>query len=325
MNDPYSWQVPQLEQLRHHLLKQDLAHAYLIDDPAGEGSQGFVRALASTILCEQTQLGGCSSCSSCQLQSAGSHSDLLWVMPEDSKQIKIEQIRSVIEWSHQTPQQGRAKVLVLDPADRMNVYATNSLLKLLEEPAPNTYLFLISTSPARLLPTIRSRCQRLNLSTPTDEEGLRWLRETRPDADPELLQDVYAITGHKPISAQALFDSEQVAQRLAMVAALTEWLKGSCGPIETAKKLAAKEMPSLPYELLYRAAASAQRQQVLPQANRRGVFQALIDELAGRWSTKALSRLAEACGKARSLSGASNNLNAELSLEHFLMTQQKPV
>ena len=146
MNDPYSWQVPQLEQLRHHLLKQDLAHAYLIDDPAGEGSQGFVRALASTILCEQTQLGGCSSCSSCQLQSAGSHSDLLWVMPEDSKQIKIEQIRSVIEWSHQTPQQGRAKVLVLDPADRMNVYATNSLLKLLEEPAPNTYLFLISTS-----------------------------------------------------------------------------------------------------------------------------------------------------------------------------------
>jgi len=47
--------------------------------------------------------------------------------------------------------------------------------------------------------------------------------------------------------------------------------------------------------------------------------------LAGRWSTKALSRLAEACGKARSLSGASNNLNAELSLEHFLMTQQKPV
>jgi len=84
-------------------------------------------------------------------------------------------------------------------------------------------------------------------------------------------------------------------------------------------------MPSLPYELLYRAAASAQRQQVLPQANRRGVFQALIDELAGHWSTKALSRLAEACSKARSLSGASNNLNAELSLEHFLMTQKEPV
>ena len=150
MNEIFSWQVAQLERLRGHLIEQDLAHAYLIDDPAGEGSQGFVRALASTILCDQTQLGGCSNCSSCKLQSAGSHSDLLWVSPEDSKQIKIEQIRSVIEWSHQTPQQGRAKVLVLDPADRMNIYAANSLLKLLEEPAPKTYLFLISTSPARL-------------------------------------------------------------------------------------------------------------------------------------------------------------------------------
>jgi DNA polymerase-3 subunit delta' len=322
MSRLFSWQVPQLEQLRNHLFKQDLAHAYLIDDPAGEGSQGFVQALASTILCEQTELGGCSGCPSCQLQNAGSHSDLLWVTPEDSKQIKIEQIRSVIEWSHQTPQQGRAKVLVLDPADRMNVYATNSLLKLLEEPAPNTYLFLISTSPARLLPTIRSRCQRLNLSTPTDEEGLRWLIETSPDADPELLEDVYAITGRRPISAQALIDSEQVAQRLAMVAALTEWVKGYCGPLETTKKLAAKEAPSLPYELLYRATAIAQRQQFLPQSANRGVFQALIDELAGNWSTKALSRLADECGKARSLSSASNNLNGELLLEHFLMTQK---
>lgn len=325
MTGLFSWQVPQLEQLRHHFLKQDLAHAHLIDDPAGEGGQGFVAALASTILCERTQLGGCSSCSSCQLQSAGSHSDLLWVMPEDSKQIKIEQIRSVIEWSHQTPQQGRAKVLVLDPADRMNVYATNSLLKLLEEPAPNTYLFLISTSPARLLPTIRSRCQRLNLATPTNEEGLRWLRETRPAADPDSLEDVYTITGHKPISAQALFDSEQMTPRLAMVSALNEWIKGYCGPIETAKKLAAKETPSLPYELLYRAAAIAQRQRFLPQATNQSVFQALIDELAGNWSAKALSRLVDACGKALSQSGASNNLNAELSLEHFLMTQREPV
>ena len=325
MSRLFSWQVPQLKQLRNHLFKQDLAHAYLIDDPAGEGSQGFVRALASTILCEQTQLGGCLSCSACQLQSAGSHSDLVWVMPEDSKQIKIEQIRSVIEWSHQTPQQGRAKVLILDPADRMNVYATNSLLKLLEEPAPNTYLFLISTSPARLLPTIRSRCQRLNLSTPTDEEGLQWLIETRPDADPELLEDVYAITGRRPISAQALFDSEQMAPRFAMISALNEWIKGYSGPIETARRLAAKETPSLPYDLLYRATAIAQRQQFLPQSMNRGVFQELIDELALNWSTKALSRLADECGRARSLSGASNNLNAELSLEHFLMTQSKAV
>jgi len=323
MNEIFSWQVAQLERLRGHLIEQDLAHAYLIDDPAGEGSQGFVRALASTILCDQTQLGGCSNCSSCKLQSAGSHSDLLWVSPEDSKQIKIEQIRSVIEWSHQTPQQGRAKVLVLDPADRMNIYAANSLLKLLEEPAPKTYLFLISTSPARLLPTIRSRCQRLNLSTPSDEDGLKWLIETRPDADPELLEDVYAITGYRPISSQALLDSEQVPQRLAMVTALIEWLKGYCGPIETAKKLATKEMPSLPYELLYRATARAQRQQVLAQSARRGVFQALIDELADNWSKTGLSRLADACCKAGSLSAASNNLNAELSLEHFLMTHKK--
>lgn len=325
MKGLFSWQGPQLEQLRSHYLNQDLAHAYLIDDPAGEGSQGFVRALASTILCQQTQLGGCLKCSSCQLQRAGSHSDLLWVTPEDSKQIKIEQIRSVIEWSHQTPQQGRAKVLVLDPADRMNVYATNSLLKLLEEPAPNTYLFLISTSPARLLPTIRSRCQRLNLSTPTEAEGLQWLIETRPDADRSLLEGIYAITGHRPISAQALLDSEQVAPRLAMVAALTEWLKGHCGPIETAKKLAVKETPGLPYELLYRATALAQRQQLSPQPTGRGVFQALVDELADNWSTTALLRLAQACGKARSLTGANNNLNAELCLEHFLMTQKEPV
>ncbi len=322
MSEHLSWQLPRLEQLRDQYLNQDLAHAYLVDDPAGEGNQGFVRALASTILCQHTQLGGCSTCSSCQLQSAGSHADLLWVTPEDSKQIKIEQIRSVIEWSRQTPQQGRAKVLVLDPADRMNVYATNSLLKLLEEPAPNTYLFLISTSPARLLATIRSRCQRLNIPTPTKKDGLQWLIDSRPEVSQAALEGIYAITGYKPITAHTLFDTEQVAPLLAAVKTLTEWLQGQCGPIETARKLASKEDPGRPYELLYRAVTIAQRQQFLAEPKGSGVFQDLIDLLALNWSIKALVRLADQCAQARALTASSNNLNVELTLEHFLMTQK---
>ena len=115
------------------------------------------------------------------------------------------------------------------------------------------------------------------------------------------------------------FDTEQVAPLLATVKTLAEWLQGHCGPIETAKKLASKDDPGLPYELLYRATTIAQRQQFLVESKGRGVFQDLIDLLASNWSIKALSNLADQCAQARALSGSSNNLNVELSLEHFLM------
>jgi len=90
------------------------------------------------------------------------HPDLRWIRP-DGAMIKIDAIRELAEFAQGTPQSGARKVAVLVDAHTMNRNAANALLKTLEEPPPGTHLILVSSRPAQLLPTVRSRCQRITI------------------------------------------------------------------------------------------------------------------------------------------------------------------
>ncbi len=107
------------------------------------------------------------------------HADMRWISPaEDKHTIGIEQIRELVSALTLTSYEGRGKVAVIDPAHTMTANAANSLLKTLEEPPGNALLILIADRVGRLPATIFSRCQRLSIELPSEDDGLRWLEVT---------------------------------------------------------------------------------------------------------------------------------------------------
>ena len=112
--------------------------------------------LASRLLCERHTV--CGACDACRLGEH--HPDKQWLTP-DNKTIQVDQIREMINTVMQTAHGSQGKIVLIQPADAMNIAAMNSLLKVMEEPPAGVLFVLLTADPDRLLPTIRSRCQLL--------------------------------------------------------------------------------------------------------------------------------------------------------------------
>jgi DNA polymerase III subunit delta' len=103
----------------------------------------------------------CGDCGACRRIARGIHADVLVIEPGDSGNIKVDQVRDAIERAAYRPFEGRRRVVIIDEADALVPEAQNALLKTLEEPPSASVFVLISGRPDLLLPTVRSRCQRL--------------------------------------------------------------------------------------------------------------------------------------------------------------------
>jgi DNA polymerase-3 subunit delta' len=157
------WHEDAAAQLRKAWAANRLSHALLLQGAEGVGKQPFAAWLACAVLCDRSEgstLKCCGECASCALFVAGSHPDLLLVVPEEDKQqISIDQVRAATERLTKTSYRQGYKVAIVDPAHLMTPSAANSVLKTLEEPSPRSLLILITSQASMLLPTVRSRCQ----------------------------------------------------------------------------------------------------------------------------------------------------------------------
>ena len=210
-------------------LRRQRGHALLLHGPAGVGTLHFGVALAQAWLCEGEGQGGprpCGRCASCHLVQRHLHPDLFVLLPEalrqavswplvddkpegddgkkkPSRQIRIDEVRAAIDWVTRTSGRGRGKVVLLHPAETLNLQSANALLKTLEEPPPGTRVLLGTADPAHLLPTVRSRCQHVPLAAPPAEVAVAWLAEQGlKDADVLL-----AAASGRPLEAQALAEA----------------------------------------------------------------------------------------------------------------------
>ncbi|MFC5478389.1 DNA polymerase III subunit delta' [Massilia suwonensis] len=217
----YPWQQTAWTQLQ--AMRGRMPHAILFHGPAGIGKSGFIEAFAQSLLCENVQPDGqaCGSCASCGWFLQHNHPDYRRVRPEaledepaaeseeggedkkakstkaPSKEIKIEQIRSLADFMNISTHRQGLRVVVLYPAEALNMPASNALLKTLEEPPPGTVFLLASNGLDRLLPTILSRCRKFALPMPEHAAALAWLKEQGvPDADSWLREE-----GGAPLAA----------------------------------------------------------------------------------------------------------------------------
>ncbi|WP_110648603.1 DNA polymerase III subunit delta' [Salinicola peritrichatus] len=204
---PLPWQRERWRRLVELQDSGRLPHALLLSGPRGIGKQPLAEALVARTLCHSPGEVACGECHSCRMLAAGYHPDLMSVTPsEKSRQIRIDAIRQVNGFVAQTAQQGGHRVIRIEPAEAMNVAASNALLKSLEEPGEQTLFILVSDIPSRLLPTIRSRCQHWNLATPPADAAEPWLGERLGDA--EEARFWLRVAGGLPLLAEELAGAE---------------------------------------------------------------------------------------------------------------------
>src|SRR5438874_7185508 len=191
-----------VRRLRGALIRGQVHHAYLLAGPAGVGKELLARTFALAANCEavEPEARPCGFCTHCKAIGRGNFPDVMWVMPQaemiargllaradlenaPSKEIRVDEVRALAKRLSLAALRGRRKVAIVTPADALNERAQNTLLKTLEEPPKDTTFLLISANPDALLPTIRSRCARVQLG-PVPEEALvtRLVREGVPEA-----------------------------------------------------------------------------------------------------------------------------------------------
>jgi DNA polymerase-3 subunit delta' len=218
--------LPWIEAPLRQAVQQQRAHALLLQAPDGVGALEFMLSLAQAWLCEsESAAPPCGHCLGCRLVHGGTHPDLHLLLPEalrpalglavpadddagegakarrkPSRQIRIDEVRAAIDWVAQSSSRGRAKVVLLHPAEAMNLQAASALLKTLEEPAGQARLLLGTTDESRLLPTVRSRCQRVRLAAPPADVATAWLAGQGVRDAPVLL----AAAGGAPLAAVEL-------------------------------------------------------------------------------------------------------------------------
>lgn len=218
----YPWHHASWQQLIDHW--QQPPQAWLLTGKANIGKTAFAQHLAQALLCETptVQHEPCGICPSCHLFSQYSHPDFYTLTPEIPEgesggrkllQIKIDAVREVIEHIQLTSVRGGKRVVLIQPAESMNLQAANALLKILEEPPENVIFLLVSHSRDKLLPTIKSRCRQWILPAPTHAEALAYLHHHHAEHAAALL----AFHGGAPLFEA---NAEQDALRNELLALL---------------------------------------------------------------------------------------------------------
>ena len=239
-NIKYPW----LKKYLHYFDADKLAHAQLFSGKSGIGKSYFSYELSKSLLCpNSTKLFDyCGKCISCNSFNSGTHPDFKKIQLEgENKVIKISQLRGtkkdngaegILNFSHETPLISKSKIVHINSAENMNTESQNFLLKTLEEPSNNTYIFLTSSKPFLLKPTLLSRLNHVSLSLPEKKETLDWLKSINVEINYQelnFLEDVNIIDLSSDLIIQARQEIDDFSSDLA-----------KCNSSKKIEKIAAK-------------------------------------------------------------------------------------
>lgn len=157
------------EHLRNAVKLNKISHAYIINGMQGSGKNMIADVFSKTLQCEKGGDTPCNVCHSCIQAESGNHPDIIRITHEKPASIGVEDVRGqLVEDIQIRPYSGRYKIYIIDDADKMTVQAQNAILKTIEEPPEYGIIMLLTENADALLPTILSRCVRLDLTPVQD-------------------------------------------------------------------------------------------------------------------------------------------------------------
>jgi DNA polymerase-3 subunit delta' len=302
----YPWLESAWQFFADRLQAGRLAHALLIQGPAGTGKVDMARAMARTLLCVTpvAGAGACGECRSCALLNRGAHPDWFPLTPpEDKHQITVDMVREATHGLTFTTTISARKVALIWPAESMNNNAANALLKCLEEPPGDTVIILVAHNPASLPVTIRSRCQAIPVAMPDRAVARGWL-VSQQGLDEETAAAALDAAGGAPLQALEYAESGQVAGHRDLIGRLAK-LTGNPGMVSSAAAEFAEIEAETLWRWLSRAAAEAMRSSTSAAAGR------------GQDTGRNLARLQQAADRNRML--ARTAVRKDLLLHKWLI------
>ena len=220
----YPWQQQMWETLTSRF--PQIGHALLFYGKKGCGKHAFAQHFLAWILCQNRQKhGACGECSSCQWLKSDTHPNYVYITTDEENKksnarIKIEKIRDLLPFVQQTVDGWR--VVVIEPAEALNIASSNALLKTLEEPGERVVIILLAEHPQKLPATIRSRLQHFALDRIEPQLAEHYLHAQLPEFDQVKLQLLMNLSGQMPLQAMQLAHAEWIDQRKAFV---QDWQK----------------------------------------------------------------------------------------------------
>jgi DNA polymerase-3 subunit delta' len=218
----FPWLQSSWSQLDNYRNQNRIPQALLITGHKGLGKLQLAEHYANVLLCSSSQADEayCGECASCLLFKAETHPDYILIEPEEAgKAIGIAVIRQLIVKLALMPQYEAYRVVIINSADSLNNASANAFLKYLEEPTERTCVVLISEQPSRLPATIRSRCQKLNISTPDQIVFNSGLKQLGISDNKDLL---FVLSQGAPLLAKQFADTSVLKLRTDC---FKNWLK----------------------------------------------------------------------------------------------------
>lgn len=220
----YPWQQSLWQNLTQRFPK--IGHGLLFYGKTGSGKEAFTQQFVAWILCQARQSdAACGQCQSCQWLKANTHPNYMYVSTDEENkkqnpQIKIEKIRDLLPFVQQTGEGWR--VIVIEPAEALNLAASNALLKTLEEPSDQVLIILLAAHYLKLPATIRSRLQHFALDRISPDQAQAYLQQHLPQAGQSQYNLLMNLANHMPIQAVELAQAEWLGRRAEFLA---DWLK----------------------------------------------------------------------------------------------------
>ncbi len=239
----YPWLIEHSQKWQKLVCSQRVPHAILLTGIKGVGKVALAKKMAHMALCENLPENDvCNECVGCQLFVVGNHTDFTLIQAEKSI-IKIDQIRSLTKGVVLSSTRNQYRVVVIENVEQMNKASANALLKTLEEPPSKVVLILTTSDFGSILPTIKSRCVKVNISTPPTEHVINWIK-AESTLDEKDIHSSIILAGGAPLVARALLDNNVMSNVESMLRELYDLLsqRSVTSVLEVSKRWHSEEL-----------------------------------------------------------------------------------